>query len=83
MKPTLERMIDQIVGGMTAEARDFYEREFGFFGELTSISGKLKPYIKKTKPEKKVRSLREQQQPYCSIVFYTYALEGQDRRGNG
>lgn len=54
MKPTLDRMIDQIVGEMTDEARAFYDRQFGFFGEVTSISGKLKPYIRKTKPEKKV-----------------------------
>jgi phosphatidylinositol 4-kinase len=33
--------------------RDFYEREFTFFDEVTSISGKLKPYIKRPKPEKK------------------------------
>lgn len=54
MKPTLERIVDLIVTGMTPEAREFYEREFGFFNEVTSISGKLKPYIKKSKPEKKV-----------------------------
>ena len=54
MKPTLERIVAQIVASMMPEARDFYDREFGFFNEVTSISGKLKPYIKKTKPEKKV-----------------------------
>jgi phosphatidylinositol 4-kinase len=32
--------------------REFYEREFAFFDEVTGISGKLKPYIKKSKPEK-------------------------------
>jgi phosphatidylinositol 4-kinase len=57
MKPTLDRMIDQIVSDMTDEAREFYDRQFGFFHEVTSISGKLKPYIKKSKPEKKVRIL--------------------------
>lgn len=55
MKPTLERIVAQIVASMTPEARDFYDREFGFFNEVTSISGKLKPYIKKTKPEKKAK----------------------------
>ena len=54
MKPILDRMTDQIVSSLSGEARDFYDREFGFFNEVTSISGKLKPYIKKSKPEKKV-----------------------------
>jgi len=33
--------------------REFFEREFAFFDEVTGISGKLKPLIKKSKPEKK------------------------------
>lgn len=53
----LDRMIDMIVAGLSGKAKAFYELEFGFFGEVTSISGKLKPYIKKTKPEKKVRNV--------------------------
>ena len=56
MKPTLDRMTDMVVESLSGEARDFYDREFGFFNEVTSISGKLKPFIKKTKPEKKVCS---------------------------
>ena len=54
MKPILDRMIHDIVESLSGSERDFYDREFGFFGEVTSISGKLKPFIKKTKPEKKV-----------------------------
>ena len=57
MKPILDRMIHDILESLSGSERDFYDREFGFFGEVTSISGKLKPYIKKTKPEKKVRSV--------------------------
>lgn len=56
MKPMLDRMVDMIVASLSGEAREFYDREFGFFKEVTDISGKLKPFIKKTKPEKKVRS---------------------------
>ena len=48
-------MVNKIVASLSGEARDFYDREFGFFNEVTSISGKFKPFIKKTKPEKKVR----------------------------
>lgn len=55
MKPTLDRMTELIVEALDGEAQDFYDREFGFFNEVTSISGKLKPYIKKSKPEKKAK----------------------------
>ena len=56
MKPVLDRTTDMIVNALSGEAKEFYDREFTFFGNVTSISGKLKPYIKKTKPEKKVSS---------------------------
>ncbi|ELU44766.1 phosphatidylinositol 4-kinase beta [Rhizoctonia solani AG-1 IA] len=58
MKPMLDRMTEMVVASLSGEARNFYEKEFKFFQEVTSISGKLKPYIKKTKPEKKVNWLR-------------------------
>lgn len=54
MKPQLVEMIDRVVSSLSGEARDYYDREFGFFHEVTSISGALKPYIKKEKSEKKV-----------------------------
>lgn len=54
MKPHLDKMTELVVGSLSGEARDFYDREFSFFNEVTSISGKLKPFIKKSKPEKKV-----------------------------
>ncbi|KAJ6490589.1 hypothetical protein C8R47DRAFT_1122870 [Mycena vitilis] len=55
MKPALDRMTNDVVSSLSGEARAFYDREFGFFNEVTSISGKLKPFIKKTKPEKKAK----------------------------
>lgn len=64
MKPHLDTVTDLVVSSLSGEAREFYDREFGFFNEVTSISGKLKPYIKKTKPEKKVR-----------VLFYTHRLD--------
>jgi phosphatidylinositol 4-kinase len=54
MKPTLDRMTDLVVNSLSGEARAFYDREFSFFHEITSISGKLRPLIKRPKPEKKV-----------------------------
>ena len=56
MKPLLDRMIDMIVAGLSGKAKNFYDLEFTFFDAVTSISGKLKPFIKKSKPEKKVSS---------------------------
>ncbi|KAK7034075.1 Phosphatidylinositol 4-kinase stt4 [Paramarasmius palmivorus] len=55
LKPALDGMVDKIVRSLSGDARAFYDREFGFFNEVTSISGKLKPFIKKTKPEKKAK----------------------------
>ncbi len=54
MKPQLDEMTNLIVESLSGQARGFYDKEFGFFNEVTSISGKLKPYIKKSKAEKKV-----------------------------
>lgn len=53
MKPTLERIRGKMIDTYDEEARLYYEREFSFFNDVTGISGKLKPYIKKTKAEKK------------------------------
>ena len=55
LKGTLDRMTQVIVSSLDGDAQAFYHREFSFFDLVTSISGKLKPYIKKTKAEKKVR----------------------------
>jgi phosphatidylinositol 4-kinase A len=55
MKPILDLMIHDIVQSLSGPEVDFFDREFEFFREVTSISGKLKPYIKRPKPEKKVR----------------------------
>lgn len=55
LKPTLDRMVDSIVNHLSGQAQEFYEREFAFFNEVTDISGKLKPFIKKSKAEKKAK----------------------------
>jgi phosphatidylinositol 4-kinase A len=59
MKPILDRMIHDIAESLSGSERDFYDREFNFFHEVTSISGKLKPYIKKSKSEKKVYAVKQ------------------------
>lgn len=55
MKPVLDSVMDKLTGEFDDEEMEYYEREFGFFQEVTSISGKLKPYIKKSKAEKKMK----------------------------
>lgn len=54
MKPVFENMSNLVIQSLSGEARTFYKREFDFFAEVTSISKKLQPFIKKTKAEKKV-----------------------------
>ncbi|ODV81198.1 putative phosphatidylinositol 4-kinase [Suhomyces tanzawaensis NRRL Y-17324] len=55
LKPTLDKIQVKMLATFNAKDLDFYEKEFGFFNEVTDISGKLKPYIKKSKAEKKVK----------------------------
>ncbi|RXK35906.1 phosphatidylinositol 4-kinase [Tremella mesenterica] len=70
MKPLLDRMINMIVAGLNGKARDFYDTEFSFFNEITSISGKLRPYIKKSKPEKKAKIDEEMEKIELKIGVY-------------
>ncbi|KAL0581132.1 Phosphatidylinositol 4-kinase stt4 [Marasmius crinis-equi] len=70
LKPTLDAMVDRIVGSLSGDARAFYDREFGFFDEVTSISGKLKPFIKKTKPEKKAKIDEEMAKIVVDVGVY-------------
>lgn len=53
IKPTLDDVQNKMISTFDSSKYEFYQREFGFFNEVTSISGKLKPYIKKSKAEKK------------------------------
>lgn len=77
MKPTLDRMVDLVVSALSGKAKAFYDLEFNFFNEVTSISGKLKPFIKKSKPEKKVSPLSTR---VCTRILNVPArLIGQNR----
>ncbi|RPB23833.1 hypothetical protein L211DRAFT_808851 [Terfezia boudieri ATCC MYA-4762] len=53
VKPKLDVAMERLISSFSPMDKSFYEREFNFFGEVTSISGKLRPYIKKSKAEKK------------------------------
>jgi phosphatidylinositol 4-kinase len=59
VKPTLDHVMARLIDSFSDEDRSFYEREFNFFGEVTSISGKLRPYIRKSKPEKNQKIAEE------------------------
>lgn len=54
IKPKVDKVTTEVIQSLSGEAREFYDKEFSFFEEVTSISGKLKPYIRRTKAEKKV-----------------------------
>jgi phosphatidylinositol 4-kinase A len=70
VKPTLDKVMNSLISSFSAEDRDFYEREFRFFNEVTSISGKLKPYIKKSKPEKKAKIEEELRKVKVEVGVY-------------
>ncbi len=50
--------------------RRFYEQEFAFFDEVTGISGKLKPLIKQSKPEKKQKIEEELRKIKVEVGVY-------------
>ncbi|OMJ21692.1 Phosphatidylinositol 4-kinase stt4 [Smittium culicis] len=53
LKPKLDRIKAKIISDLSGEDKIFYEKEFSFFNKVTAISGSLKPYVKKSKAEKK------------------------------
>jgi phosphatidylinositol 4-kinase len=62
--------MNRMTAAFSAVDRAFYEREFSFFDEVTSISGKLKPYIKSPKPEKKQKIEEELRKIKVEVGVY-------------
>lgn len=62
--------MNRMIASFSASDRDFYEREFSFFDEVTSISGKLKPFIKRPKPEKKQKIEEELRKIKVDVGVY-------------
>src|ERR1700743_1323667 len=58
----------RMIAHLSEVDRGFYEREFAFFDEVTGISGKLKPLIKKSKPEKKQKIEEELRKIKVEVV---------------
>lgn len=70
MKPTLDRFIDTLISSFSDEEREFYEREFSFFNDVTGVSAKLRPYIKKSKQEKKEKIEEELRKIQVEVGVY-------------
>jgi phosphatidylinositol 4-kinase len=70
VKPTLDKVMSRMIAGFSNADRAFYEREFAFFDEVTSISGKLKPFIKRPKPEKKQKIEEELRKIKVDVGVY-------------
>ena len=59
-----------MIASFSGADKAFYEREFAFFNEITDISGKLRPYIKKSKPEKKQKIEEELRKIKVEVGVY-------------
>ncbi|KAK8218530.1 hypothetical protein IWZ01DRAFT_155955 [Phyllosticta capitalensis] len=70
VKPTLDKVMASLENSFSPKDREFYDREFSFFNEVTGISGKLKPFIKKSKPEKKQKIEEELRQIKVEVGVY-------------
>jgi phosphatidylinositol 4-kinase len=70
VKPALDKVMNALIFSFAREDKDFYEREFDFFGKVTGISGTLKPLIKSPKPEKKQKIEEELRKIQVEIGVY-------------
>ena len=62
--------MESLFSSFSGQDRAFYEREFSFFAEITNISGKLRPYIKRSKAEKKQKIEEELRKIKVDIGVY-------------
>jgi phosphatidylinositol 4-kinase len=62
--------MDRLIRSFSETDKDFYEREFSFFNEVTDVSGKLRPYIKRSKPEKKQKIEEELRKIKVEVGVY-------------
>lgn len=59
-----------MIASFSSVDKAFYEREFAFFNEITDISGKLRPFIKRSKPEKKQKIEEELRKIKVEVGVY-------------
>lgn len=70
MKPTLDHVMNNMIASFSGTDKAFYEREFTFFNEITDISGKLRPFIKRSKQEKKQKIEEELRKIKVEVGVY-------------
>ncbi|KAI9831283.1 MAG: phosphatidylinositol-4- kinase [Phylliscum demangeonii] len=70
IKPMLDQVTDGLISSFSGADLAFYEREFSFFAEVTGISGKLRPYIKRSKAEKKQKIEEELRKIKVEVGVY-------------
>jgi phosphatidylinositol 4-kinase len=66
----LDQVTKRLIASFSSTDKLFYEREFGFFNEITNISGKLRPFIKASKPEKKQKIEEELRKIKVEVGVY-------------
>jgi phosphatidylinositol 4-kinase len=70
IKPALDRVQQHMINSFSGADREFFEREFHFFDEVTGISGTLRAYLDKSKPEKKQKIEEELRKIKLDVGVY-------------
>lgn len=65
----LDHLINSILSSLSGTAKEFYEREFDFFGKVTAISGEIRPFPKgQERKSALLKALKKiQVQPGCYL----------------
>jgi phosphatidylinositol 4-kinase len=70
IKPVLDRIIGKIISRVSGPDKEFYEREFGFFGKVTGISGTLREFLHESKAVKKMKIDEEMAKIQVDVGVY-------------
>ena len=62
--------MESLISSFSGPDEAFYQQEFSFFTEITAISGKLRPYIKRSKAEKKQKIEEELRKIKVEVGVY-------------